>query len=101
MWLGMGEEPTWQVLAGAGGILVTMVVESGRGATRRDPLYLKKLGLAVCESRIPRLAGRADGPFSGPCCVMQPSELDHMGITCYATLKIAWLLRYLPLNVSK
>ena len=31
MWLGMGEEPTWQVLAGAGGILVTMVVESRRG----------------------------------------------------------------------
>jgi len=35
-------------------------------ATRSDPLYFKTLGVSVCESRIPRLAGRADRPVSGP-----------------------------------
>jgi hypothetical protein len=34
--------------------------------TRPDPLYFKKLGVPVCESRNPGLAGRTDRPCSGP-----------------------------------
>ena len=41
----------------AGGVL--------RTTTRPDPLLFQKLGVSVCESRIPRLAGRADRPFQG------------------------------------
>lgn len=33
VWLAMGEQPTWQVLVGAGGIFLTMGVESWQGPT--------------------------------------------------------------------
>jgi hypothetical protein len=35
-------------------------------STRLDPLYFEKLGASVCGYWIPRLAGRAQRPFSGP-----------------------------------
>jgi hypothetical protein len=34
-------------------------------ATRPDTIYFEKLGVSVCESRIPGFAGRADQQFSG------------------------------------
>jgi len=37
-----------------------------RHTTCPDPRYFQRLRVSVCESRIPRLAGRADRSFSGP-----------------------------------
>jgi len=42
------------------------VVTVRPATTRPDPLYFKKLGVSVCESRNPGLAARADRPCSGP-----------------------------------
>jgi hypothetical protein len=44
-----------------------LVIMSKVGTTTRPyPLYVKRLGVSVCKSRIPGLAGRADRPFPGP-----------------------------------
>jgi hypothetical protein len=63
------------------GCHLTQETMTWRATTRPDPLYFKTLGVTVCESENPGLAGRANRPFSGPSRIIEPTKLAHISFT--------------------